>query len=89
MNRLERGKTVLAMEQLVRCINHEGIFESWLIGGVADGDIDDNTTPDDPILDYYCEDNNFRDLMGLFLRLMARAKDNGGLYCDKIVTKEG
>ena len=91
MDRQERGKMILAMEQVMRSINDEEIFESWLVTGVADGDIDENTSPTDEVLDYYCEDENFADLMGLFCRIMRRGfhkDENGELYCDGICSKE-
>lgn len=87
MNIKRRAEAVRAMETLARCINDEDIFESWLMVGVADGDIDENTTDEE--LEWYCEDKPFAELMGLFLRLMRRAEKSGGLYCDNIVSKEG
>lgn len=80
-----RAKVVRAMETLARCINDEDIFDSWLMLGVADGDINGNE--DDEDLDYYCSDDNFAELMGLFLRLMKRAAKSGGLYEDEVVSK--
>lgn len=80
-----RAKVVRAMETLARCINDEDIFDSWLMLGVADGDI--NGSEDDEDLEYYCEDDNFAELMGLFLRLMKRAAKSGGLYEDGVVSK--
>ena len=79
----ERAEVVKAMEIITRCINDGNIFKSWLMCGVADGDIDENTTDED--LAYYCEDENFADLMGLFIRLICRARNSGGLYCDKVL----
>lgn len=87
MNTKKRLEVVRAMETLARCINDEDIFESWLMVGVADGDIDKDTP--DEYLEYYAEDKTFAELMGLFLRLMRRAEESGGLYCDNIVSKEG
>lgn len=87
MNFKRRVEVVKAMETLARCINDEDIFESWLMVGVADGDINEDT--EDEELEWYCEDTPFAELMGLFLRLMRRAEKSGGLYCDKIVSKEG
>lgn len=86
MNKIERMRVVRAMELLARQINDELIFEEWLIDGVADGDIDydaDLTEVDE----YYCEDDNFADLMETFLHVMSRAKRSGGLYCDDVVSK--
>jgi hypothetical protein len=43
MNKNERIKVVKAMETLARSINDERVFSTWLLIGVADGDIDENT----------------------------------------------
>lgn len=80
-----RAETVRAMERIARCINDEGIFEGWLMCGVADGDIDGTETDAD--LEYYCEDETFAELMTVFLTRMARAYKNGGLYVDGVVSK--
>lgn len=85
----ERIKAVKAMEFLARQINNENIFETWLSMGPADGDIEygDLTSDISEDLEYFIEDNEFRDLMKTFLNVMSRAKDNGGLYCGTICTK--
>lgn len=85
MNLSKRAKVVRAMETIARCVNDEEVFYPWLLCGVADGDIDDNTTDED--LEYYCEDKTFADLMERFLDLMTVAKKSDGLYEDKIVSK--
>ena len=85
MNLSRRAKVVRAMETIARCVNDEEVFYRWLLCGVADGDIDDDTTDED--LEYYCEDKTFADLMERFLNLMTAAKKSGGLYEDKIVSK--
>lgn len=85
MNLKERATMVKAMETIVRSINDEDIFYSWLLYGVADGDIDEKTTDEE--LDFYCEDETFSELMELFLILMAKAKKSGGLYTDNILSK--
>ena len=85
----ERKKLVLAMEMLARQVNDEEVFMSWLMVGVADGDISYGSTDIDEVDDYYIEDDNFRDLMDTFLRLMKNAEKSGGLYCNNIVTKAG
>lgn len=84
MNLHERAETVRAMERLARCINDEEVFCSWLLCGVADGDIDGTETDAD--LEYYCEDDTFAELMELFLKLMTRARKSGGLYEDEVVS---
>ena len=85
MNLLRRAKVVRAMETIARCVNDEEVFYRWLLCGVADGDIDDDTTDED--LEYYCEDKTFADLMERFLDLMTAAKKSGGLYEDRIISK--
>ena len=85
MNLKTRAGMVRAMEYIARAVNDEEVFYSWLLCGVADGDIDDSTTDEE--LEYYCEDETFADLMERFLDLMTRAKKNGGLYIDKVVSK--
>lgn len=84
INLAERAKMVRAMDMIVGYINCEDYIYRWLMGGVADGDIKEDTTDED--LEYYCEDDTFKDLMTLFLKLMAKAGNNGGLYCDKVVS---
>ena len=85
MNLSRRAKVVRAMETIARCVNDEEVFYRWLLCGVADGEIDDDTTDED--LEYYCEDKTFADLMERFLDLMTAAKKSGGLYEDRIVSK--
>lgn len=69
-----------------------GNENGWLALGVADGDIeygDLSVGPDDADeLEYYMEDEPFADLMDTFLRCMAHARRDGGLYCDGVVSKE-
>lgn len=81
-NLKERADMVRAMDTICRCINDEGIFEAWLSYGVADGDIDENTTDED--LEFYCKDSNFAELMECFLRRMRGAMRSGGLYCNGV-----
>ena len=82
--RIKRGEIVLAMERLARCINDEDVFWSWLCEGVADGDVSSHTTSESENLDYYCEDDNYAELLTLFNRLMSRAWLSGGLYDGQI-----
>lgn len=84
MNNTEQKKRmILAMEYVARQINDEDVFEGWLVGGVPDGDIEfgcfDTAVIDDD--DYFMRDENFKHLMGCFLRRMYGAYKSGGLYC--------
>lgn len=78
---------VRAMETLARSINDETMFTPWLVYGVADGDITDDTE-DDELLDYCEDDEIYGDLMGLFLRRMYAAYKSGGLYSDGVTSKQ-
>ena len=87
----ERVKMVKAMEFIARQVNHEGIFGHWLAVGVADGDIEygdlSSNGAEDEAAWYADDDKCFAELMGTFLELMAAAHKNGGLYCDRVVSK--
>ena len=88
MNKTERIKMVKAMEYIARNLNNEHIFYRWLMTGVADGDIAYGDLSDDHgEAEFYTEDENFSDLMYVFLAIMARAQQSGGLYCDNIASK--
>lgn len=88
----ERIKMVKAMEYIARQVNDEDVFEGWLMAGVADGDIKygDLEVPenieDDEAFWYAGDPDTFAELMGCFLRIMARAKKSGGLYCGNVVS---
>ena len=92
MKRAQRIKMVKAMEYITRQLNDEDILMSWLMVGVADGDIDygdlDSGDDDGYLEVYYNDDNEFADLMDTFLRLMSSAYKDGGLYCDSVVSKK-
>lgn len=92
MNKVERIKMVKAMEFIARQVNDEELFENWLAAGVADGDIPYGATSvdsnDEAELEcYYGDDENFAGLMNLFTELMSLVHHDGGLYCDKVVSK--
>lgn len=78
----ERAEMVKAMETIARSINDLDIFESWIMVGVADGDITSETTLKEIVEMGYTEDETMVDLMDCFLRCMKRAFKSGGLYCD-------
>lgn len=81
----ERAEIVRAMELIVRSVNNEELIEPWLMCGIADGDITEDTTDEDLEI-YVNEDKDFASLMGLFLRIMSRARKDGGLYVDNVVS---
>ena len=85
---IERAKMVMAMEYIARQINNEDVFETWLMCGVADGDIKYGDFDISNIDDYYLDDNTFRGLMSTFLVCMKEAFRDGGLYCGDIVSKD-
>jgi len=94
MDKVERIKMIKAMEFIVRQVNDESIMNSWLMVGVADGDIeygDLSVNVEDLEFDNaasYIEDDTFSDTMAVFLRVMSRAYRSGGLYCDDVVSSE-
>ena len=85
---MERTRMVKAMEYIVRQVNDENCMDGWLMCGVADGDIEyGDFAPVDDNMEYYIEDDNFAELMGLFLKTMSKAQRDGGLYCGNVVSK--
>lgn len=85
----ERVQMVRAMETVCRNINDEEVFMGWLMCGVADGDIDKETT-DEFLQEAYCKDDDgFAELMDCFLRCMNRAYKSGGLFCGDVVSNVG
>lgn len=93
MSAKERRTMVACMEFIARNLNDESIFEPWLYCGVADGDLNyENLVRNfneekECVDDYYIEEENFADLMSLFLRMMGKANKYGGLYCDDVVSR--
>lgn len=87
---IRRAQLVMAMETICRSINDEEVFMSWLMCGVADEDIDIDTTSLQKIIDMgYTDDGTFVDLMDCFLRRMKAAYNSGGLYCGGLVSTIG
>lgn len=88
MNKKERLALVKSMEFIMRNLNDESLFMSWLVVGVADGDIEygnmDISDSEIDELDYYLEDENFQCLIETFLRIISRAKKSG-IYCDGVL----
>lgn len=86
---MERRKMIVCMEYIARQINDEEVFIGWLMGGVADGDIPygclDFSTDN---IDYYIDNETFKDIMSCFLRRMVEAWNSGGLYCGGVVSED-
>jgi hypothetical protein len=82
----KQAKMVIEMDNIARCINDENIFDSWLMGGVPDGDIPYKTTISmediDEVAEMYDEDD-FKVFVGCFLRCMESAGKDG-LYVDGV-----
>lgn len=84
---IERRKAIVCMEFLARQINDEDVFDSWLVNGVADGDIKyGNLDATDDVVGDYIDDRTFQNIMSCFLRRMVGAYNSGGLYCGGIVS---
>lgn len=85
-----RANVIRSMDTIARAFNDENLCMTWLSVGVADGDVNGKETDKD--LEMYCEDEEFKDLMGLFVSLMYRARQDangeaGVLYCDGVVSE--
>lgn len=78
-NMKARAEMVKSMDTIVRSVNNEDYVESWLMWGVADEDINSDTTLEEIIDLGYCETNMYEALKRLFLNIMVRAKEDGGL----------
>lgn len=76
----ERKRLVAAMEYIIRFVNNEDFIHSWLIGGVPDGDIPFGEFDPDIVPDYLGEKVTVEEFAKLFLKIMANAEDDGGLY---------
>ena len=90
MNKVdERRKAIVCMEYLCRQINDEDVFDTWLMCGVPDGDIEYGNLDVSAVYeeDYMISDEGFKDIMSTFLICMKNAYNSGGLYCDGIVSR--
>ena len=87
-NDLERAEVVKAMDLLASCINDESQQMGWLCVGVADGDINSNTELQEIVDMGYTDDDTFKDLMSAFIRYMHYAYEEGGIYCNGIVSRD-
>ena len=82
-----QAKMIIEMDDIARCINDESIVESWMMGGVPDGDIPYKNTISMEDLDAISEmydEYDFKVFIGCFLRCMKSA-GRDGLYLDGVV----
>ena len=82
-----QAKIIIEMNNIARRINDENIIESWLMGGVPDGDIPYKDTISMEDLDEVAEmydEYDFKVIVGCFLRCMKSAGKDG-LYVDGVV----
>lgn len=77
MNRTERIAALKAMALLARAANDETAIDYWLTYGIADGDEDS-----DEEIEYYTENEQFKDIIEAFLETMRQSE---GIYIDNIL----
>ena len=69
----EQAKMIIEMDNIARCVNDENIFDSWLMGGVPDGDIPHKDTISLEDLDEVAEmydEYDFKVIVGCFVGCM-------------------
>ena len=82
-----QAKMIIEMDDIARCINDENIVESWMMGGVPDGDIPYKETISMEDLNEVAEmydEYDFKVFVGCFLRCMKSAGKDG-LYLDGVI----
>ncbi len=78
-NKYERIAALKAMALLAKSANDETAIDYWLTYGIADGDEDS-----DEELEYYTEDDSFKEIIEAFLETMRQSE---GLYINNILGK--
>ena len=82
-----QAKMIIEMDDIARCINDGRIVDSWMMGGVPDGDIPYKNTISMEDLDAISEmydEYDFKMFVGCFLRCMKSAGKDG-LYLDGVI----
>lgn len=83
MNKKERITKLREIDSLVRSLNDEELIEVWLANGVADGD---QELPDEEWEIYVEDDDDFKDIVHLGMKLLARSvKEDSGIYIDRVL----
>lgn len=85
----DRYNFIKAMEIIIRNINNEEYIFDWLREGIADGDLNYNSfgfSADELLnLEFYNDDEEFKNLIVLFLNIISKAATDGGLYNSGVV----
>lgn len=84
---LNRAEYVKAMEIIVRGLNDEDLIEPWLMNGVADGDINSDTSIYEIVDLGYAEERTFKAITGCFLRIMKKAGIDG-IYVGNVLVDD-
>lgn len=80
-----RCNLIRYMEAIARATNNDDFIRAiWLLNGVPDGFVDENT-PDDQV-EWLTDDKYFANIMDTFLVLMVHAGIDGGLYFDGVLS---
>ena len=74
----ERKKMILAMEYIARHVNDEELFwDLWGTYGIPDGEITYGCFDESEVSDYWTEDENYNDIVEVFMSLMELAVKDG------------
>ena len=77
MNKYDRIAALKAMALLAKSANDETAIDYWLTYGIADGDEES-----DEQLEYYTDDEQFKEIIEAFLETMRQSE---GLYIDSVL----
>ena len=77
MEKSDRIAALKAMALLAKSANDETAIDYWLTYGIADGDEES-----DEELEYYADDEQFKEIIEAFLETMRQSE---GLYIDNVL----
>ena len=77
MEKSDRIAALKAMALLAKSANDETAIDYWLTYGIADGDEES-----DEELEYYADDEQFKEIIEAFLETMRQSE---GLYIDSVL----
>ena len=87
----KRMDMVRAMEYIARQVSNDEVLDLWVNLGVVGNDIPYSVLTDgsEEWLEKYITDEGLSNLMRVFLRVMAMAYAEDGLWCAGVSSKEG